>query len=290
MEPTATHTTDLWMAFALVIVCSVGMFQLGRTCSSKVAPKHRWLPALVACMGIGVFNFMLKDSTTLAAWMPWKSLPVTGNWLLPLGALLAGCLWDMPRFPVWRRLILTVPLLGLCAFTYREPLTAKAPPCVNAWKGEVCLQSTPGNCGAAATATLLKAWNIPASESEMAVLCRTDKAGTTTFGICRGLLAKTDGLDAKVRVGRMSMDQLQSGCPLPAIVIVKLTRELDARDPRYSRDWGWVRDVKHAIVLYKVRDDGKIEVGDPSFGREVWDQKGLRELWTGEYLSLIQSK
>jgi len=282
--------SDLWIALLLLLVLSGLGFWAGGRLTGKLPPRVRWLPSAASTIGLGISHFLLNDSPRVAAWLPVTSLPILGNWLLPFGATLAGCLWKLPGASAVRRLLLVAPLVGLCLFPYVRVLAATPPPCGNFWKDRVCLQSTAGNCGAAAAATLLKAWNMETTESEMARLCRTDASGTSTFGIVRGLRLKTGGSGLKVSSGRATPDQLLHGVPLPAILLVQLSADVDRRDPRYSRDWGWVRGIKHTVVLYGFTAEGKPEIGDPSFGREHWDQQALRDLWTGDYVALKQRR
>ncbi len=70
------------------------------------------------------------------------------------------------------------------------------------------------------------------------------------------------------------------------MVSVRLTQALDRRDPRYRRDWGWLLNVTHSVIVFRFTADGRVEVGDPGAGREIWSVRGLEELWVGDVLSL----
>lgn len=65
----------------------------------------------------------------------------------------------------------------------------------------VCIQTTDYTCGAAAAAMLLHAHGVPASEAEMALICRTNAfTGTDVYAVAVGLRQKLAGSDREVRV------------------------------------------------------------------------------------------
>jgi hypothetical protein len=110
------------------------------------------------------------------------------------------------------------------------------------------------------------------------------------LGIYRGLSRKTRGTafftaaltdantDTLIRTAH------DSG---PVLIGVGLPRfALRPIDPRYESEWGWTPGLRHAVVFFGSLPNGKIDIGDPSTGREAWDRKALDVLWDGEGLYL----
>jgi hypothetical protein len=80
--------------------------------------------------------------------------------------------------------------------------------------------------------------------------------------------------------------KLRSVADDPVILFVGLRRGQRA-DPRYAREWGWTPGLRHTVVLFGFTDDGRIEIGDPSVGREKWSVEALDVLWDGRGLRLV---
>jgi hypothetical protein len=56
-------------------------------------------------------------------------------------------------------------------------------------------------------------------------------------------------------------------------------------------EWGWTPGKRHAVVVFGFLPDGKIEkidMGDPSVGREKWNVESLNTLWNGEGITLTR--
>jgi hypothetical protein len=45
--------------------------------------------------------------------------------------------------------------------------------------------------------------------------------------------------------------------------------------------------MRHTVVLFGVTSDGKVDIGDPSVGRELWDVADLNVLWQGNGFRLV---
>lgn len=155
------------------------------------------------------------------------------------------------------------------------------------WRDGVCLQTSPATCSPAAAATLLRAHGIPATEREMAGLCLTREGGTAAHGLYRGLKLKTAGTPWDVEVIDTDAAGLRAMSPGAAILTVRLDRT-PGTDSRYEQLWGWTPGVRHTVVFYRFTGDGKVEMGDPSVGRERWSAKDLGVLWHGEGMRLVR--
>jgi hypothetical protein len=157
---------------------------------------------------------------------------------------------------------------------------------------ELCRQSTPSSCSAAAAVTLLHAYTIETDEAEMASLCLTrDRLGTATLGLYRGLALKTRerGLHPVIRhvcrpeseeaVRRLA--ELRS----PAILSVGLAGNPPEEVRQKLEGYGWQEGVRHAVVMMGADPKaGTLDIADPSFGRETWPVKNPEDLayiWDG---------
>ena len=278
--------SDLYAAIAVMGAASVAMFLLGRSIARSVGPLVLSAFALLACGAIVAFASVLRDDLLMARLLPFSSLPVLGNWLLPSVCFLAGLAWRAMPGRAARKLTLLVPLVLLCVYQSYGRLLIEVPPLEERWKDGVCRQTSAASCSAAAAATLLRAHGIDATEAEMARLCLTRPGGTSTHGLYRGLKLKTAGTGWNVQPFRGDLASLYNE-PRPVILSVRLD-PAPGVDPRYERNWGWTPGVAHTVVLVGFRPDGKTEVGDPSVGREHWRVRDLEVLWKGEGVRLVR--
>lgn len=277
--------TDLWIAALAMVLVGLAIATVVYRTSSR-APIWARNGVVVALVGLLLlFGFRLADSVWMARLLPVSCLPVCGDLALPLAFPLGALLLRFP-LPLWRRILL-VSLLGILALgTVLLPLLRPTPPCNDRWDGEVCLQTQPATCSAAAAATLLRHYGIAASEEEMAQLCLTSAKGTTLHGLFRALLAKTENTAYRPRIGTITVENLQPSGHLPAIVSVALTAKTDRKDARYSQDWGWQIGVSHAVVVLAFTDDDRVLMADPSVGQEHWKVGELRDLLVGDCIWL----
>jgi len=121
----------------------------------------------------------------------------------------------------------------------------------------------------------------------MARLCLTNADGTLSRGVYRGLSLKTQGTSFGVKVGRTTVTDLQTSGELPVIVTVLLTAEVAERAPVYARDWGWTPGVGHSVLVLGFPGNGLVTIADPGVGREEWALEHLRDLMTGEYITIV---
>jgi hypothetical protein len=149
--------------------------------------------------------------------------------------------------------------------------------CQNKWDRICCLQTTDSTCAAAASATLVKLNGMDATEEEMKNRCLASTHGTSFEGIYLGLAGKMEGSGKHVGVDILTCDEFLEN--ETALVLLMLDDELDRRDKRYSRDWGWIVGTAHTVVVVGRADDDHIWVADPGTGLEKWKLEGLRNLW-----------
>ncbi len=278
---------DIWLGIAIIWLLAAGLFALALRVSRGVP---RWVKVLLGLPGVGLIVLhaaVLSDNPHLAWLLPVSSLVVVGNWA-PLGVgFLAGVVWGYGHIPLWRRAIAVLLLVGVCVWHSYAWLFDGTPRCGDAWRGDVCIQTSRASCSAAAAATLLRAHGIEAGEAEMARLCLTKTWGTTRLGLYRGLKLKTVGTPFRVEVTSWTLDELRAKPSGPVILHVGLARGAQA-DPRYQRDWGWDPGREHAVLFCRFLSRDLVEMVDPSVGREKWSVEGLRVLWHGMGMRLVR--
>ena len=122
----------------------------------------------------------------------------------------------------------------------------------------------------------------------MARLCLTRSGGTPMHGLYRGLKLKTAGTGWRVEPFRADVESLRKEAR-PVILSVRLDRR-EGVDPRYEQAWGWTPGVPHTVVLFGFRPGDKVEIGDPSVGREHWRVKDVDVLWHGDAIRLAPAR
>jgi len=277
--------TDLYLG----IVCMTALGAVFFTATRRFAHRvPKWLDDVLALVTVTVLLIYIRwfwDDVRLARFLPVPNLIIVGSWFLPLIGILAGLVWGRLRNSRRRCWFSTGLLFATALYATVQPVLGQPPTCRNQWEGAICLQTTRSTCAAAAAATLLHRFHIPAAEQEMADLCLT-REGTTWKGIYRGLKLKTCDTPWEVEVFRASMDDLRSGLCGPAILEMELRRDAFA-DIRYQTEWGWIPGTPHSVVFLRVTERGGFLVADPSVGREEWSAEDIALLWTGEGMRLI---
>ena len=270
----------------LALAAGVGF---SRACGGRAAE----VPMLAAAVAGGLLAWWLiagREPGFVASLLPVPAVIVYGNPGPGLGGLLAGLLTAHRKVPAWRKGPLAAAVAAVGLYGPASTLLHEPPPVRPTLRDGVDMQTHPATCSAAAAATLLRVSGIEGyRETEMARLCLTGENGTPLLGVYRGLYlaAERAGSPLRPRFHRTGVAELADRPGLlPAVVSVRLTEELDRRDPRYRRDWGWLLGVTHSVVVFRFTSDGRVEVGDPGAGRELWGVRGLEELWVGDVLSL----
>lgn len=254
--------------------------------AAALLAAHRLAPAgsvrrrlaLAAALAALLLAAWAIDGPRLAALIVWPGLPWWGN-LCPVAAALAlGLARHESRRLRWGLLA----LLALAELWLAWPsLRADPVDGPGAELEGVVLQTSERTCGPAAAANLLRLDGLAADEALLSRLCHTTTAGTTDWGIVDGLRSRSG---APVRFVRIPFAELTPAL-LPAVVSVRLDAAAAARDPRYAERWGWIPDVRHAIVVEAV-EGSRVRVIDPAIGRETWDRRALEDLWDRSVITL----
>ena len=278
--------TDIYSALAIMVLLSVMLFFIALWMTQKAPNWLRDLLGLVTIAAIGFYIRDVWDHVFVADWLPYSSLIVLGNWFPLFAGFLGGIVWQrVPGSALRKSLFVVAPCLA-ALYALVVPIRGLPPECSNEWRNGVCLQSSQATCSAASAATMLSAYGIATTEQEMAELCLT-RQGTHWQGLYRGLKLKTADTRWDVEVFESNIEDLQSLSDGPMILNLELKKDTDF-DPVYVKKWGWIPGVPHSAVLLGFRPDGRIEMGDPSNGRELWSWDDMKVLWHGQGFRLVE--
>jgi predicted double-glycine peptidase len=287
------------MDIAVALLLTLLLASLAFWCGLKFAPKRGSIALLIFLVLLTLtYAFFAYDHLFWAKILPWSGVAVLGNALhLPLVALIIGLAAPrLPGKPLRRTLLLAPLLLGATWHAFGpllgEPLTTQVQQIPD--KSGVVRQTSEASCSAASAATLLQNAQIPATETELANLCFTRSTGTPMLGTYRGLSIKTKNTTWRVNVlSHATLADLRSATTKsPVLISVGLDRWQRGYDPRYVSEWGWTPGKRHAVVIFGFLPNNKIEkidIGDPSVGREKWSVESLDTLWNGEGLTLTRA-
>lgn len=282
------------LATAIVVMAALAAvvsWMVARGLRPRAVESHPRLPSLLLTLfvflALGLL-FGTKDRLYWAELIPSSAAIIYANFSVLALAAAAGAAYRLPRRPTWRRVFESGALFVLAIAALLQPVLQPVfRPAIGAdhWSpGGVCLQSQPANCSAAAGATLLYAHGIRVSEREMVEYCLTDSWGTPSLGLWRGLCLTTEEVGLAPRVLDTTLEDLVTKGPWPALLFVGLPPS--GADPVYEEKYGWVPGFRHSVVMFGIRPDGMIAVGDPAVGREIWTQEDLKVLWRGEAIAL----
>ncbi len=246
--------------------------------------------------------YVVNDWIGWAKYVPSAAAIIWTNLAPVFLSAAAGAAIAIPRRPLWRRIGLSGLLGVFAAGTLLQPIVQPFIRPVHCsadtvWLSqEVCRQSASVTCSPAAAATLLRANGIAAEELQLALWCLTDSMGTTSLGLWRGLRLATSGTAWQPQVLDVTLEDLTYGSArrdlFPCLIVVGFPRfGVDASpelERRYTEQYGWPRGFRHCVVLFGPTEDGMVDIGDPSVGRERWAKQDLEILWRGEAVGLVR--
>lgn len=282
------QNADILLAGAGVLLCTALLFVAGRRVSSTGQTRRAAILALFAVCATVAALLWAQDKLVWARVFPFTGVVVWGATPLPLVGLLAGVLWNQLSGSKRKRASIVAALLFVAAVHAAKPFLGSPPPTrPQQAKGAVVMQTSEPSCSAASTATVLRYWNLPATETEMARLAFTRADGTAMLGVYRALRLSIQDTPLRVHVlSGADVNDLRRACTRgPVLLSVGLDRfPAKDTDPRYEEEWGWTRGKRHAVVLFGFLPENRLDVGDPSTGREKWSVESLSVLWRGEAL------
>lgn len=277
--------TDLYIAAAVLVVLSATAFVVTYRSCRYASPRRCNVFAIIALAAILVDVLWARDSVWLARLLPVSSVIILSRWTFVAAGALAAAAWCRLRDKSVRKVVFSVAALAVAGHStfcvlFRPPAELSG----SLWRKGVCMQTSPSSCGAATVATILNAHGIVTTENEMAQLCLTSSTGTTTHGMYRGLTLKTRGTPWRVELAACTLDDLKEETR-PCIIFVGLPNNRNV-DPRYEQRWGWTPGLLHVVVFYGFVGANRVEIGDPSVGREQWNTEAIRVLWDGKVARL----
>lgn len=277
--------TDLWIAVMVMVFLGCLLFWVVYCSYGHLSKAGRRL-LILSLTAIIVFHmWFLEDSVWIIKLLPFQGVVIYGNLYILTGAALSAILWKW-KLAVGKRIILVFLVMLLAWIPIVNQVFGEKPKFQNVWIDGVSRQSSQDSCGAAAAATLVHYYGLETSEKQMAEASLTRQGGSSLCGLYRGLRKVMDGTPYKVIVGKAAIRQLGTQVPLPAILIVGLTGKVNDQEPRYAEKWGFQVGISHSIVVFNIREDGSVEVGDPAVGREIWSHEALVDLWHGTYITV----
>ncbi len=275
--------TDLWTAIAVMTTISLafGLVAGGYAYSNK--GQRTILTLTLAVLGMVYFLFYASGQLFWARMVPASAAIIYTNFAAIFAALAAGWAWRLPNTPKWRRAILTSLLAAgsLAAILWPLLSIAVRPPPNGGddWENGVAMQTSWATCSPAAAATFFRAEGIEVTESQMIPLCLSDSSGTPTLGLYRGIKLIAQQHDREVEVINETLDEMLTKNDWPVIMMVELPYGVE--DRRYADQWGWIPGMGHSVVAFGRTRDGRVVIGDPSVGLEVWSEEDLKVLWHG---------
>ncbi|TWU08296.1 cysteine peptidase family C39 domain-containing protein [Stieleria varia] len=261
----------------------------------KPKPLASWIVVVTALSALA-FVFLVKDRLFLANGFPFSTAIIATNLTPVLLSIAAAGALKMAGRPFYRRVGLSIILLLFAAVSLAQPIMQPIIRPVQSsehtiwYRGGVCQQSSTVTCSPAAAVTLMKAHEIDSNEREMIDLCLTDRNGTATLGLWRGICLATKEtphrpviLDAELAdlLGQTDRKEV-----FPCLILVGFP-QFAPPDPVYTKQYGWPPGFRHSVVLFGPHPDGGLDIGDPSIGRERWSEQDLSVLWRGEGIRLV---
>ena len=274
---------DIWIAVAVMTCISVLAALLTSQLLYRSEGQSVILGITLAVFATVVFQIYASGQLFWAKVFPTSAAIIYSNLAAIFAALAAGWAWRLPETPLWRRAGLS-SVLGvaaliaicwpLCSIVLRPPPEGKSD-----WAQGVAMQSSWATCSPAAAATFLTAEGIPVDEREMVPLCLTDRSGTSTLGLYRGIKVVADRHERNVEIVDRDLAKLLEDDDWPVLMAVRLPFGVD--DPRYANEWGWIPGMGHSVVALGRGPEGTVIIGDPSVGLEAWTVDDLQILWHG---------
>ncbi len=277
---------DLYAGLAIMSIATFTVLTLTVRLTRTITKREATGTGVVVALLILLYFKYIWNQTLIAKYLPLSNLVVVSNWFPLIAAFLSGITWTHGYGSRLRRVLFGGTLIALSGWLIVRPLLGSPPVCDNKWDEHgVCLQTSPYTCTAAAAATLLRQYDIPAEESEMADLCLT-RRGTTWLGLYRGLQLKVQDRAFDVEVIECDLDTMQK-LNGPLILSVGIDPEKPYRDI-YVKKWGWEPGQLHTVVRFDQQVRGLQLIGDPAVGLEGWNSEDFKTLYRGRVVRLVR--
>ncbi len=284
--------SDLYVAYtAMFVLSAVAGYSAAKWCYPA---SRQTLVLLLTLMLVATFFYMsqVAGQLYLARFVPLSAAIIWTNITPVLAALAAGWLLRLTEVPQPRRGILCgvlcIGAIGSLFWPSLGPLLRPPPVGEGLYVDGIVKQSHWATCSPAAAATLLNQVGIQTTESEMIPLCLTDRSGTPSLGLYRGVKLMTARASRDVQFVHGNIEMLLNNKQWPLLLTVQLPA-YEVEDPRYEQEWGWIPGMGHSVVALG-RDPQGVVIADPAVGLEVWSDEDLRVLWHGEALQVTRAE
>lgn len=253
----------------LAIVLGVGGLAVAG--SYRAARRSISAATVLAAVGLALVLLQYADPRFDLDHHVWLPSGLLRDLLFAPGALLIGVAFARARDGRRQRVLTLLLTLGYAFFTLHDPLyvLATAPgnltPADPVVKDGVVLQRNDRNCLPASAATVLRRWNVGASDGDLAVRMQTSYYGTLEH---RALVALRDvgapiGLDAVLV--RTTWDELRA-IDHPCLLLVRL-----------------VNETPHAVALLGMTPE-RVVIGEPLVGLQTFEPAVFEswKRWSGD--------
>lgn len=261
--------------FVILLLCGLALFCLKKT------SRNKWIPLvfLLPLIFLQLLFFWIPEK--IANWFEWPDLVFFSQYYFHLSILIGlfSLSFVQPKYQKIRVGVLCSLLIFLSG--YASSWIVYSPGLKEGYLDHrsVWIQGTSSSCSAAAGATALSKLGIGTSEPEMARLCLTERRGTHTLGLYRGLALKAREKAYHVRFKRLTLADLRK-TKLPVILSAGLREGIEPHLRRaLEESWRW--GERHAVVFLGFFHDGRVIIADPRVGEERWPLSSLLALWDG---------
>jgi len=280
-----------------LIAASLGVLGLANLASAAgyclgnvLKPRWRLFLLAIALVGASFYAAFVVGRLDLIGIFPSENVILKSN-ATPIFILFAtGLAWTIPTQDSVSRRARFVAMASLSILFFFSPLLrSRLRPITSDEEARfthgVCLQSHWATCAPAAAATLLHLHGISVTEKEMVTTCLTSEDGTEPLGLYRGLRVGTQGRAVRPMLASKDSTKWGSLEQFPVIALVSFRDDEAIPQASYRRAMG-AQGEGHAIVVFGRRQNGDYLIGDPAFGRTVWDQESFRRRFRGDAIFL----
>lgn len=264
---------SLWWALLLQLLLAGTMLAIAPWISRK--PKRVWqgvcIGALVVLFAWPLFRFFPVPAIRVLGAPIVSCIELTGLFI-PATLLLGIASRHVPRPSDRRAIVLLIVVgLGFCVYAGRwmlQPAVGNVPDLRTKTVGAVTLQSTDYTCVAASMVTMLRAFGVDASETQMARLSRTEVGrGATDSRALWALELALAGTPLKPTYRAGTLSELIAA-PKPCLVQI---------------DFGFV--VSHMVPVMAA-DEHSVTLGDPLTGPRTLSTTEFARLWKKTMITL----
>jgi len=227
---------------------------------------------------------------------PVSSAILLSNLTPVLACFLAGLAWQMKQIPRLRRSIVLGTFVALASLFFIAPILRPVVKPIRTseqgfWRNGICMQTHDASCGAAAVATLLRQFGLPANESDLIDDCLTSTAGTEPLSLYRAMTIRGREAGIRPQIANKNPELWETQRQYPILAMVAPARSESSPQSRTGR----LRHLfgrsseGHAVVVLGRNADGNYVIGDPSHGRTTWTPYEMSIYFSGQAFCMSDS-